>query len=290
MNTVSICIPTYNGAAFIQEALESIKMQSYQHIEVVVSDDASTDNTLDIINLFKSEVIFPVKIVSNTQKGIGANWNNCAKHAKGKYIKFLFQDDVLMPNCVERLVSIAESADNVGMVYCKREIIYDESNSFDRRWVNNFKILHQSWKSLVVKEGVMSGRAYIKDPNFLKPPVNKIGEPPAVLLHKDCFKKIGYFNTQLKQALDIEYWYRIMPHFNIGFADEELIKFRLHGKQASQVNAKAGIKDKFILPRLQFKALFWYLPSSSKIQILQEIWHFSTLGKLYGKVRRKLNF
>lgn len=287
---VSIVVPTYNGAEYIDEAMISAIGQSYKNIEIVVSDDASTDNTLKIIEGYHERTTIPIRIYNHKPSGIGANWNHSIKQAKGKYIKFLFQDDVLMPHCIERMVSIAESADNVGMVYCKREIIYDESNSFDRRWVNNFKTLHRSWKTLVVSEGVMVGRDYISDLNFLKPPVNKIGEPPAVLLHKACFEKIGYFNTELKQALDIEYWYRIMPHFNIGFADEALIKFRIHGKQASQVNAKAGINDKFILPRLQFKALFWYLPFSSKIKILREIWHFSTLGKLYGKVRRKLNF
>lgn len=285
---VSIVIPTYNGAQFIDEAMASAIVQSYQNLEIVISDDASTDGTLAIIESYRERTSIPIKIYNHNPSGIGANWNNSIKHAKGEYIKFLFQDDVLLPNCVERMVSIAESASNVGLVYCKREIIYEESNPFDRRWVKNFKILHQSWKSLIVEEGVMSGRLYIKDPNLLIHPVNKIGEPPAVLLHKSCFEKIGYFNTQLKQALDIEYWYRIMSHFNIGFADEALIKFRIHGNQASQINAKSGFNDKRLMPVLQFKYLFWYLPLSSKMQLLREIWHLTDVGTFFRKVGRKL--
>ncbi len=288
---VSICIPTYNGAFFLEEALESVKKQTYNNIEVIVSDDASIDDTLAIVKKFRDGVDFPVTILSHKPNGIGANWNNCIKHAKGEYIKFLFQDDVLLPHCVERMVSIAESAENVGMVYCKRDIIYDESNPSDCSWVKNYKILHQSWKWLVVNEGVLSGKAYIKDPYFLNHhPVNKIGEPPAVLLHKSCFEKIGYFNRELKQALDIEYWYRLMPHFNIGFADEALIKFRLHEKQASQVNSKTGVNDSRLLPWLQFKYLFWYLPFTSKRYVLNRIWNYSEIGKFFKKVRRKLNF
>ena len=264
--------------------------QSYQNLEIVVSDDASTDETLQIIESYRERTTIPITIYNHEPSGIGANWNNCIKHAKGEYIKFLFQDDVLLPHCVERMVSIAESAENVGMVYCKRDIIYDGSKVFDRNWVKNFSILHKSWKLLVVNEGVLSGKAYIKDPNFLNNPVNKIGEPPAVLLHKSCFEKIGYFNIQLKQALDIEYWYRIMPHFKIGFADEALIKFRLHEKQASQVNSKTGVNDNRLLPWLQFKYLFWHLPFTSKRYVLNRIWYYTEMGKFYRKVRRKLNF
>ena len=93
----------------------------------------------------------------------------------------------------------------------------------------------------------MSGKEYIKDPYLFLHPVNKIGEPSAVLLNKECFEKIGFFNTKLKQALDIEYWYRILPHFNIGFVDEELIKFRLHSGQASQINERTGVNEKRLL-------------------------------------------
>lgn len=90
--------------------------------------------------------------------------------------------------------------------------------------------------------------------------------------------------------MDIEYWYRILSHFNIGFADEALIKFRLHEKQASQVNSKKGVNDNCLLPRLQFKYLFWHLPFTSKRYVLNRIWYYTEMGKFFRKVRRKLNF
>lgn len=126
---------------------------------------------------------FPSVYFSPYNCGYRGQLEQLYKYAKRDFLKFLFQDDVLLPHCVERMVSIAESAENVGMVYCKRDIIYDVSNSSDRNWVKNYKILHQSWKFLVINEGVISGKEYIKDPHFLNHPVNKIGEPPAVLLH-----------------------------------------------------------------------------------------------------------
>ena len=101
---VSICLPTYNGETFLNEALDSIKSQTYPNLEVIVSDDASSDGTLRIIEEFKATVAFPVQVFNHEPQGIGANWNHCMKHAKGIYIKFLFQDDVLYPECVTEMV------------------------------------------------------------------------------------------------------------------------------------------------------------------------------------------
>ena len=86
---VSVCIPTYNGAPFLQEALDSVSQQTYRNIEVIISDDASNDKTLEIIQDFKAKASFPVSIYHHEPKGIGANWNNCIRKANGKFIKFL---------------------------------------------------------------------------------------------------------------------------------------------------------------------------------------------------------
>jgi glycosyltransferase involved in cell wall biosynthesis len=86
---VSICIPTYNGKKYLNEALESVKSQVYKNIEVIISDDNSTDSTLEICNKFKHEVDFPVYIYSHKPSGIGANWNYIIEKANGDFIKFL---------------------------------------------------------------------------------------------------------------------------------------------------------------------------------------------------------
>lgn len=284
---VSICIPTYNGALFLQESLQSVLDQTYQNIEVVISDDASTDGTLELLENFKEQVTCPITIHHHTPSGIGANWNNCVRNSKGTYIKFLFQDDILLANCIERMVQVALIQENVGLVYCKREIIYNKDNKYDARWVSNFKSLHDKWHTLQVNEGVLPGKDYLKDKFLLDSPRNKIGEPPAVLLHRDCFEKAGYFNTILDQALDIEYWYRLMPFFNIGFVDEVLIKFRLHEAQASQKNKKRKTKDARLLPKIILKKLFWHLHTRQKINVLKDVFQIKKLENFLKKVKRK---
>ncbi|PKQ46715.1 glycosyltransferase family 2 protein [Confluentibacter flavum] len=287
---VSICIPTFNGASFIEDALKSALAQTYSNIEIVVSDDASKDATLQIIESYKKKTHIPIQVHHHNPSGIGANWNHCIKQANGDYIKFLFQDDVLEPHCVEKMVALAEGSKNVGLVYCKRQIIFDSNKNFDTAWVKNFRSLHLDWESLEIKQGTLDGKVYLKDKKLLDKPENKIGEPTAVLLHKRCFDRVGYFNTHLSQALDIEYWYRLMPYFKIGFIDEELIKFRLHDAQASQVNRNIKIKDKRLLPRLLLQTIFWKLHSVQQKKLLKEVFYFTEISSFMRKVKRKLNF
>ena len=84
---ISICIPTYNGESFLEEALDSIVNQTYRNIEVVFSDDASADNTLGIIDKFKSQSNLPIYVFNHLPKGIASNWNHTLEKANGKYIK-----------------------------------------------------------------------------------------------------------------------------------------------------------------------------------------------------------
>jgi glycosyltransferase involved in cell wall biosynthesis len=286
MALVSICIPTYNGATFLQEALDSIKAQTYNNIEVIVSDDASSDNTLSLVEKFKKEVNFPVFVYNHDPKGIGANWNNSVKKSNGDYIKFLFQDDVLMPTCIERMVDVAKKNDNAGLVYSKREIVYNVNNKNDTMWVKRFGSLHNHWGKLKLTEGVIDGKTYLKDPLLLEQPMNKIGEPTAVLLNKKCFDKVGYFSTQLKQTLDVEYWYRLMPYFTIAFVSEELVKFRLHNEQATQTNKNITTIDKQLLPKIFLKKIYFHLDKNQQKKLLKEVFIFKSIRKFFNKLKR----
>lgn len=289
---VSICLPTYNGALYLTEALNSAISQTYDNLEIVISDDASSDNTLEIVEAFKEKTSIPIHVFHHEPQGIGANWNHCVKHAKGDFIKFLFQDDVLFPTCISRMVAIAQDDPNVGLVYCRREIICETENEFVLKWMKNFQVLHTYYHDLKVNEGSISGKHYLKDKFFLDKPLNKIGEPPAVLLRKECFVKVGYFNTKLKQALDFEYWYRLMPFFNVGFVNEPLIQFRLHDNQASQLNAQKKNYDKKLLPRLLLKNIYKYLHPEQKKALLTKVLnlHFPILMRNYRRVKRRMGF
>ncbi|MAY23657.1 MAG: glycosyl transferase family 2 [Flavobacteriaceae bacterium] len=288
MHTVSICIPTYNGADYLSEALASVEAQTYKDFEVVISDDASKDDTLQILENFKARVSFPVHIFQHTPKGIGANWNHCVKHAKGAYIKFLFQDDVLLPYCLEEMVNLAKTDPEIGLVYGKRDFLFDTEPKDYTIWLRKCGILHQSWKGITVKQGILDGKAYLRDKNLLNLPNNKIGEPSLVLLKKEVFDKVGYFDTRLSQTLDFEYWYRLMPFYKIAFVDKVLIKFRLHGGQATQKNEKRKTKDARLLPQILMKNLFWKLHPKQRSYLIKEVFGIYYLQVFFKRIKKKL--
>jgi glycosyltransferase involved in cell wall biosynthesis len=266
---VSICIPTYNGEEYIEESIQSAISQTYPNLEIIVSDDASKDDTLAIIERFKSKTKIPISIVHHNPQGIGANWNNCIIHSKGDYIKFLFQDDVLLPNCIETMMAMAIKYPDVGLIYSKRIFIYEKASAEIEKFIAYYGPIHTHWDNIEVKQGVVSGSIYLKDKAFLNSPKNKIGEPTNVLLKTECFETIGFFNETLQQALDSDYWYRVMRKYDIAFINEVLVKFRLHANQASNINKNREIPDSQLMYREYYDKLFWSLHPKSQLKLLK---------------------
>ena len=284
---VSICIPTFNGEAFIEEAMNSAIEQSYNNLEIIVSDDASTDKTLKIIETFLSKTSIPIYIYRHNRNGIGSNWNYCVTKAKGDYIKFLFQDDILKSNAIEIMMNMALKKTKVGLIYCKRSFLIEGKREIFSDFIAYYGNLQRYWDSFIPKEGIMSGRVYLKDKQLLNTPKNKIGEPTCVLLKRECFDKIGYFNEVLKQTLDYEYWYRVMTQYDIGFVDKTLVKFRLHTNQASIINKKKEGKEGSQLYKSYYDNLLWYLHSKNILKLLK-LYH--PVFKTLLKIKRKIQF
>ena len=285
---VSICMPTYNGGRYLEEALRSAFAQTYPRLEIVVSDDRSSDATLSIIERLRPEAPMPVHVYRHEPSGIGANWNNCVRQAEGAYIKFLFQDDLLAPDCVQRMMDLALTDPRIGLVYCRRKVLYDEADVSHREWLERYGTLHRSWAGFVVEEGVLDGRTYLRDPNFVQQPNNKVGEPTAVMLKKECFERVGGFDTNLKQSLDYVYWYQVMRAYRIGFIDAELATFRLHAEQATQRNASAvDVVDPEVRKRLFLDQFGDFMhPDVRRVLLEQVTWYDRARLRLRGTVRR----
>jgi glycosyltransferase involved in cell wall biosynthesis len=278
---VSVCIPTFDGEEFIKEAISSALNQTYRDIEIIISDDNSRDKTLEIVKSFIQKSNIPIHIYHHKPGSIGENWNNCVEMTNGEYIKFLFQDDLLEMDCIEKMMNMVNDYNNIGLVFCRRKIIFDKNNSNHVAWVTEFKELHTAWDSL---KRFQEGRKLLKDKSLLEPPRNKVGEPTAVLLNKKVFGEVGYFNTSLKQALDYEFWYRIFTGFNVAFVDQELVSFRLHNNQATASNAKAVISDYYDYPGLIYKNCFFYLNPRVQCKLFFE---YNFLSKLLRKIKHR---
>lgn len=239
---VSICIPTYKGEDYIYEALSSALLQTYPNIELIISDDNSDDKTVEITQkLIQSEFRRECRLLHHERYGIASNWNFCISQSRGKYIKFLLQDDLLEPNCIEEMVNLAEQEEAIGLVFSQRGLLLGSEDN-----LNDLKILqiyqdaqdlHKDWSNL---KSVQTGQELLADIDIFKGSVKRIGEPTTVLLRKEVFNQLGFFDPAFSQALDIEMWLRIMTTYKIGFVDKKLSHWRIHPQQQTYKNVTIG--------------------------------------------------
>ncbi len=237
---VSVCVPTYNGMGHLEEALASIESQYYPNLEVVFSDDGSTDGMLERIREFAAASRFEVKLLHHQHTSLAGNWNNCVANARGVYIKFLFQDDLMRPNCISRMMELALRDPDIALVFSPREIVFEGvKDEASPAWkiAQSCAVLHSGWSDLRV---IQDGAALLSDPALLDGVWNKIGEPSIVLLQRQALVDVGGFDPNLCQLIDLDMWYRLMAVGKVGFVDEALSSFRIHDKQLSVDNANSG--------------------------------------------------
>ncbi len=129
MTTVSVALCTYNGERFLQEQLDSIAMQSRTPDEVVVGDDGSSDSTLEILERWKQSVPFSVRIERNERNlGFAKNFESTLSRCTGDVVFLCDQDDVWLPNRVERMTEALEQDAAVGIVICGVDLIDQDGN------------------------------------------------------------------------------------------------------------------------------------------------------------------
>lgn len=234
---VTIAIPTYNGRRYINEALTSALQQSYPHLEIFISDDGSTDGTIELLQSVAAQDPRRIQLVAGPQAGMVNNWNHCAEFARGKYLKFLHQDDLLDRDCLKAMVALAESDPEIALVFAPRRLVLDAAAAADptcQRLAAESDNLHHGWSHLTE---VQPGSALLADPKLFLPPINKLGEPSAVLIRTDALRSMGGFDPHLKQLVDLELWLRLLARYKVGFVARPLSARRIHPGQVTQQNA-----------------------------------------------------
>jgi glycosyltransferase involved in cell wall biosynthesis len=233
---VSICIPTYQGSPWIRETIASALAQDYPRVEVVVSDDHSTDGTAEAAEAISDARVRVVR--SDRRLGMARNWNRSVRHARGDYIKFLMQDDALDPTCVARMATILAANPSVGFVFSLRAIAVDDPSDVGSvRLGRKLAVVPDRLGSL---RDVNDGRAIFDAMRRTGFRGNWIGEPTAVMVRRDAFRRVGLFNTRLRQLTDLEMWLRLAFFFDVGFVAAPLATFRLHATSTTSANAAAG--------------------------------------------------
>ncbi|MBD8084307.1 glycosyltransferase family 2 protein [Chryseobacterium caseinilyticum] len=286
---ISICIPTYNGEKYLQQALASVTAQTYKNIEVIISDDASTDKTMEICRAFKEDSDFPVHIYPHQPAGIGANWNHCISKAKGDYIKFLFQDDILENECLEKNLFYLQQY-NLKVVCSKRSFIDGNNQPVKSgEFFEKFGDLQKNTLDLDLEEFYLLKKEDLKRIKPHQLSYNIFGEPIAFLFSKEIFEKYGLFKTDLKQILDTEMGYRILKHQPIGIIAEKLYKFRLHEAQESSLNQqrKPNLSEDKKLEFLIVKNFYSHLSYRTKKHFFSKYYPLiKVFFNFYGSIKK----
>jgi len=219
---VSICIPVYNGASYIGKTIESVLDQSYQNLELVILDNASTDRTREIVTQYKDSRI---RYIVNSQNiGMTANWNKALEEAKGEYIKILPADDLVYPQCLEKQVEAFAkfSSANIVIVCSGRDIIDPDGKVVMSRTFYGVR-------------GVVPGKIAIK--KIVRSGTNPLGEPGAILFKKNMLIKTGNFINDFPYVIDLFLWVKMLFYGNIYVIPESYCAFRV-SPQSESVNTR----------------------------------------------------
>jgi len=234
---ISVCIPVYNGAKFLQETLDSISRQSYNNIEIIIVDDNSTDNSGIIINRFNSADYKTIKRKNDSNIGLHANCEKCISLASGDWIKFVFQDDILDKKCIEELFSTAKKTDS--NIICGNKS-YLFSNKTPLRKIISYKHIELINKNFTKNHEKIS-QARVAD-FFTKYILgNFLGEPSCFLIKKETITKYSGFNTDLTQLLDYEFYARTTLNEGLAYSNQAYIYFRVHTNSETYRNTKENL-------------------------------------------------
>jgi hypothetical protein len=222
---VSVLVPTYNGAAYLDQTLSSIVGQTYRQLEIIVRDDGSSDNTLEIIDRFAIEDR-RIRVVSG-EENVGAHGNFVALAglATGKFVKFCNQDDLIDPTHVEVLMQPMMRDPNISMCTSSRRMIDGAGHELPPR----------AWTvPLVEKNRVLTGISLAS--RTLLTGINQIGEPTTPLFRNGLIPPDEIFRYGGKEFSvngEIALWLKLLAVGNIYVNAEPLSSFRMHDGQRS---------------------------------------------------------
>jgi glycosyltransferase involved in cell wall biosynthesis len=174
---VTVCVPIYNGALYIRDAIHSILNQTVIPQEIVVSDSGSSDGSENIVREEARRAQAKFIILSTKTPGMVTNWNSAIRAASAKYIKFLFQDDLLHSNCLEEMVKVAESDKRIGLVFSPRKLLVEPSAENDplTKWLQKYQNLSAAFGNLKTNQ---PGSLLLRSSSSCNSRSTKLENPP----------------------------------------------------------------------------------------------------------------
>lgn len=195
---VSVVVVTYNSSETIIETLESIKDQSYENIELIITDDCSKDNTIKLCEkwiLKNRRRFYNVQLITSKENtGVSANCNRGNLSTKGEWIKEIAGDDVLLPNCIEENIKFINNNKNINIVFSK----CIRFKSYNKKRILGEEIPLEKGKQ-ILNSDAQTQLAYLCDHNFL---------PAASFFIRAAYFKSSPYDEKYRNLEDYPYWFK----------------------------------------------------------------------------------
>ena len=209
---ISICIPTFNRSKYLKEAIESALNQNYENYEIIIVDDGSTDNTVEMVKSINSDKIRYVK--SEVNLGRPKIRNKLVTLAKSDFLLWLDDDDILKENIINDYVKIIQANPSVNIIYGNLLQFDDETgNEIQKFEPNDYtKSKSEMLRNLILGNGITF---------------------PASLIKKELFEQCGYFDEEYLRAQDYELWSRLYKKANFYKVNDIVCYYRKHNSNVS---------------------------------------------------------
>lgn len=244
MNTplVTVGVVTYNSSEFIEETLDSIYNQDYQNIELIVSDDCSTDNTVEIcmdwINKKGSRFVRCKIVTTDKNTGVSGNSNRALNEARGEWYKCFDGDDVLLPDAISSYLGFIEQNPDCTHVAAKIASFDEEEPTSDYSLVR-----YMTRPSVTARKQyeVMSKTLYVECPTYFA--------------ETQLIREVGGFDEAFPMQEDHPLLIRMMYAGNrMGFLDKETVKYRVRTTSISHtINTNSIFPKNRIRMYLEYK-------------------------------------
>jgi Glycosyl transferase family 2 len=229
--SVSVCIPVYNGEPFLGETIRSVLDQTYPDFELVILDNASTDESGAVARSFRDRRI---RIERNSSLlPLPENWNRATGLCRAPLIKLVCADDLLHPRCLEMQVAPMEADPGLAVVAARRHMIDEQSRVIvPRRGLGGLVGVHS---------GIEVARRVVRNG------ANPIGEPGGVLFRREDFMAAGGWRPDRYYVIDLDLWMRLLQYGEFLGLPETLAAFRIGRSSLSAQNEEALYRDQRII-------------------------------------------
>ncbi len=227
---VSVILPNYNHDKFLDDRLASILNQTFEDFELIILDDASTDNSLSVIKKYLEDPRVS-HFISNSENSGSTfiQWKKGLDLALGRYIWIAESDDIAHPNFLSIMVAALESHVNTGLVYCPSRWI-DAGNQF----------IHTPEHE--EGEDYWGGNALIENDFLIG---NLIYNASSAVFRRDLISKVNFEETQkYKYAGDWFFWVQLISNIGVQRVNQRLNSFRRHQYNVSFKSDREGLQFK----------------------------------------------